>query len=397
MSRPSSARSRSSIVYIPKTRVSTGFRTSIRQDIVTSSGTVSWENAINDVLPVLKIQYRSDVGVSTFLNDPEKISRLKYSSIAKTDYNRRCIREECDFEMYSPPRARRIAKEVAIDYIRKFLDEQEDQLEMVRKIQDIQCERDEVVDQVHQVQAENDELQREKDRLFIESRDVQDQKNEIESNLMNVNDELSQTKKELGDTQLNKKDTELNLARSERDLEKSKDENSQLRDDIGKLKVDYDKARKDNDGLRNECSDAYKQIAERREDISQLKQALESARAESARSSATADRYSAQNKELCNNNKNLNEKNLGLRDDVNVFRAREEEMRTLVNIQTSILSPEKCKSDLDGVVRKANSPQPTKEKPSIAESVKTPEPVREVDESEEANADESESSEQKAD
>ena len=31
--------------------------------------------------------------------------------------------------MYSPPRARRIAKEVAIDYIRKFLDEQEDQLE----------------------------------------------------------------------------------------------------------------------------------------------------------------------------------------------------------------------------------------------------------------------------
>jgi len=149
-----------------------------------ASATLSWENAISDVLPVLKIQYRSDAGVSGFLTDPDKVRQLKFSSIARTEYNRRCIREECDFEMYSPPRARE-SKEVAIDYIRKFLDEQEDQLEMVRKIQDIQCERDEVVEQVAVVQAENDELQREKDRLFIESREVADQKQEIENNLWN--------------------------------------------------------------------------------------------------------------------------------------------------------------------------------------------------------------------
>merc|ERR1711953_370282 len=89
----------------------------------------------------------------------------------------------------------------------------------------------------------------------------------------------------------------------------------------------------------------------------------------------TAERYSAQNSELNSNNRNLNEKNLKLRDECNVFRAREEEMRTLVNIQSSILSPEKCKQDLDGVVRKANSPMPT---------AKAPEPVKEETEEEES-------------
>lgn len=53
-----------------------------------------------------------------------------------------------------------------------------------------------------------------------------------------------------------------------------------------------------------------------------------------------------QNDDLNARNKCLNEKNLALRDEVNVFRAREEEMRTLVQIQQNILSPEKCKSDL---------------------------------------------------
>ena len=84
---------------------------------------------MNDVLPVLKIQYRSDLGISEFLLSSSKVNQLKFSSLARADYNRRCIREECDFEVYSPPRARRIAKEVAIDYIRKYLDEQEDKFE----------------------------------------------------------------------------------------------------------------------------------------------------------------------------------------------------------------------------------------------------------------------------
>lgn len=117
--------SRSSIVYVPKVTT----RTSISRDYATSSGTLTWESALNDVLPVLKIQYRSDIGVSGFLNDSDKVRQLKFSSIARTEYNRRCIREECDFEMYSPPRARRIAKEVAIDWVRKYLDENDEKLE----------------------------------------------------------------------------------------------------------------------------------------------------------------------------------------------------------------------------------------------------------------------------
>ena len=45
------------------------------------------------------------------------------------------------------------------------------------------------------------------------------------------------------------------------------------------------------------------------------------------------------------------EKNLTLRDECNVLRSREDEMRTLVTVQMNLLSPEKAKSDLDGIVR----------------------------------------------
>ena len=58
MSRPSSARSRSSIVYIPKrvstSRVSTSYRTDISSNLA-ASATLSWENAISDVLLVLGV------------------------------------------------------------------------------------------------------------------------------------------------------------------------------------------------------------------------------------------------------------------------------------------------------------------------------------------------------
>ena len=80
------------------------------------NGSMSWETALADILSVLRIQYRSEAGLESFLNDPEKVSQLRNSSIARMEYNRRCMREEVDSGIYSPPRARRIAKDVAVDY-----------------------------------------------------------------------------------------------------------------------------------------------------------------------------------------------------------------------------------------------------------------------------------------
>ena len=132
-------------------------------------------------------------------------------------------------------------------------------------------------------------------------------------------------------------ENEKALSPIEQALETSKKENTQLREDISTLKVDLEKARKDNDSLRNECQDAWKVSAERRDEISSLKQALESEKANATRANMTAESLKKQNYELLSKNSALNEKNLKLRDECNVFRAREEEMRALVNIQANIL------------------------------------------------------------
>lgn len=275
-----------------------------------------------------------------FLCDTDRVRLLTYSSIARMEYNRRCIREELEFETYSPPRARRIAKEVAVDYIRKWLDGEEEKIEMFKKIEDIRAERDSIVMQVMKVEEENLDLKRDKDKLIFENTEVQEQKHVVSTDLKVTKDELTDTTKNLEELNLQRKDLQLTLANCESALEASKSENSVLRDDIDELKKDFEKARKDNDSLRNECQDAWKVSAERRDEISHLKQALESERSNAARANALADSFHKQNNELNSKNSCLNEKNLKLRDETNVFRAREEEMRTLVNIQSSILSPE---------------------------------------------------------
>jgi len=304
---------------------------------VSYSGTLSWETAFTDSVGILKIQYRTDSDIIGFLSDPDRVRLLTYSSIARMEYNRRCIREELEFETYSPPRARRIAKEVAIDYIRKWLDGEEEKIEMFKKIQDVERERDSVVAQVIKVEDENLDLKREKDRLMIQNSEVVDEKDIVEADLGRTKDALNDINRNLQETVLRKKDVELTLSNTESALESSKNENSQLREDVSSLKLDLEKARKDNNTLRNECNDAWKTSNNHREEISALKQALEIEKANASRANAQAESLKKQNYDLLSKNSSLNEKNLKLRDETNVYRAREEEMRTLVNIQSSIL------------------------------------------------------------
>merc|ERR1711920_1188643 len=173
-----SPRIRSSVILSPRysrtgTAVSAVARESLAYDrsydrALLYSGSMSWETALADVLSVLRIQYRSEPGVESFLNDPERVSQLRNSNIARMEYNRRCMREEVDSGIYSPPRARRIAKDVAIDYIRRFLNEEEDRIEMVRKIDYVAKERDEAIATNLEVEGENVELRRNKDELLAQ-------------------------------------------------------------------------------------------------------------------------------------------------------------------------------------------------------------------------------------
>jgi len=311
---------------------------------MTYSGTLSWETAFTDVVAVLKIQYRHDSDVSSFLNDSDKVRLLTYSSIARMEYNRRCIREELEFETYSPPRARRIAKEVAVDYIKKWIDGEEEKIEMFKKFDDLRAERDSVVANILKVEDENIDLRREKNRLIIANSEVKEQKEACQGELDLTKKDLESTRKTLHENSMQNKDLQLSLANAKVQLENSKAENKELKEDIANLKSDFAKARKDNDELRNECQAAWKESAERRDEISHLKGLLEAERAAGARAAAMAESLRKQNEDLNMKNNCIQEKNLNLRDQVNVFKAREEEMRTLVNIQSSILTDEKVET-----------------------------------------------------
>merc|ERR1739848_113761 len=113
------------------------------------------------------------------------------------EYNRRCIREEVDSGIYSPPRARRIAKEVAIDYIRRFIDGEEDRIEMVRKISTIANERDAAIEHSVNVECHNTALKREKDDLILENQDIADSKQSVERSLTNTQQILKETENQV--------------------------------------------------------------------------------------------------------------------------------------------------------------------------------------------------------
>merc|ERR1711879_64560 len=121
--------------------------------------------------------------------------------------------------------------------------------------------------------------------------------------------------------------------------ETAKSENALLRDDLQLLRLDVKSAREDNAKLRSEVKSALEESSERRDEISQLKTALEKQRIAAANSQQLADSLKIQNEKLHSENHQYKEANLNLRDENNIMRAREDEIRTLVSLQLNLLTP----------------------------------------------------------
>lgn len=206
-------------------------------------------------MPVLKIQYRNDPDIHGFLTNPDRVRLLTYSSIARMEYNRRCFREELEFETYSPPRARRIAKEVTVDYIRKWVIGEEEKIEMFSRIDAIKAERDSVVAQVIKVEDENLDLRREKDRLIIKNSEEREAKELVAEDLKLVAADLEDANKNLDEVNLKKKDLELTLSNTEDNLNQVRVENQNLRDDIEQLKKELSESKASNDSLKGLVED----------------------------------------------------------------------------------------------------------------------------------------------
>lgn len=329
---------------------------------------MSWENALADVLSVLKIQYRSEPRIVDFLENPESVRQLTHSAIARMEYNRRCVREEVDSGIYSPPRARRIAKEVAIDYIRRYLDGEEDRIELISKLDKINAERDYALETVNDIQTENKLLAEEKDHVEKERDELAYTKDEIEQQLNQTSAKLDQTKDELNATSSERQKLHLTLESANKEIAKLNTDNNQLRRDLSTLKSDFEKLRHDNATLRNECKDAWEDCANKKDLIAKLRRAVEDEQRDAAKIKAENDRVNVKNNALSCENKDVKERNLSLRDANHLLKAREDEMRGLVAIQLELLAPEKHSSDLKSIVRK------TQKEPEVSPVVEGEEP-----------------------
>jgi len=330
------------------------------------SGTMSWESALSDVLSVLKIQYRSEPRIVDFLENPEQVRQLTHSAIARMEYNRRCVREEVDSGIYSPPRARRIAKEVAIDYIRRFLDGEEDRIELISKLDKINAERDVALETVNDIETENKILLEEKDHVERERDLLANTKNEIESKLNETHANLEQTKAELNSTSTERQKLHLTLESANKEIGRLNQDNNQLRKDLASLKADFEKLRHDNSTLRNECKEAWEDCANKKDIIAKLRRCVEDEQRDAGKIKAENDRVTIKNNALSAENKEVKEKNLSLRDANHLLKAREDEMRGLVAIQLELLAPEKHTSDLKSIVRQ--------KEPEFSPVVETEEP-----------------------
>ena len=169
-------------VYIPKQSTSgnNSLNNSHNNIYLSNSQNLSltWENALQDIIPVLKLHYKADNGISEFLKNSEKLHQLKFSSLARTEYNRRCQKERSVsnsvsevHEVYAPPRARRVAKEVAVDYIRRFIDEQNDSLEASTHIANATLDQDQTLANTSINTAATSHFGENSEQEFTEGRD----------------------------------------------------------------------------------------------------------------------------------------------------------------------------------------------------------------------------------
>jgi len=225
------------------------------------------------------------------------------------------MREEVDSGIYSPPRARRIAKDVAIDYIRRFISEEEDRVEMLRKIDHVAKERDDAIATNLEVENENVELHKQKEDLLAEKDDLLCTKNTIEENLSKTVEELKATEDTVGSLSEIKKANELKIENLLMKLEHSENENSGLKSDIAAikedlngLKKDYEKSRADNSDLRSDYQKIFEESAKRRDEISDLKQLLEKEKHALARAECHSKSVDDSNKKLRLENQEFKEK-----------------------------------------------------------------------------------------
>lgn len=298
----------------------------------------SWDSALNDILSVLRIQYRNDDDVMVFLTDPDKLKQLQYSTAAKMEWNRRVIKEEMDSGIHSPPRSRRIAKEVAIDYIRRYLDGEEERVDMMRKIQILQSDKDDALTSL--VELEKD-LKRSKDdnlRLTVDNNSLKDEIEKLRSD-----NELSRSDNKELRVESEKTREENEVVRSENatlrdENKKLRDENQELRAENATLRSENQKVRGDNVDLREEAGTVRSENLELRRENQSLREENQEVRSENlkVRGSNTSlrgenERFRGNNESLLNENRKLVRENLE-------FRGREDEMRMLVNVQQDLLT-----------------------------------------------------------
>jgi len=298
----------------------------------------SWESALQDVLSVLRIQYRNDDDVMLFLTDSDKLKQLQYSTAAKMEWNRRVIKEEMDSGIHSPPRSRRIAKEVAIDYIRRYLDGEEERMDMLRKIQILTQDKEDTLSTL--VDLEKD-IKRQKDENFNLTLENSNLKDEIAKT--KGSEEITQAanqgfREENANIKAENEDVRFENAKLRDENKKLRNENQDLRNENGALRAENQVVRGDNVKLRDEaCSVRDENVEIRKENVS-LRGENEEIRCENLkmRDNNTAlhgenDRLRTTNEAVLSENKRL------VRDNLE-YQAREDEMKMLVNVQSSLLA-----------------------------------------------------------
>jgi len=298
----------------------------------------SWESALQDVLSVLRIQYRNDDDVMLFLTDSDKLKQLQYSTAAKMEWNRRVIKEEMDSGIHSPPRSRRIAKEVAIDYIRRYLDGEEERMDMLRKIQILTHDKEDTLATL--VDMEKD-LKRQKDENFKLTLDNSNLKDEIAKT--RGDEEITRAanagfRDENANIKCENEEVRAENAKLRDENKKLRNENQDLRNENGALRAENQNVRADNVKLRDEASSIRDENLELRKENISLRSENEEVRCENLKMRDNNTALHAENDRLRTTNEAVLSENKRLVRDNLEYQAREDEMKMLVNVQSSLLA-----------------------------------------------------------
>lgn len=300
----------------------------------------SWDSALNDILSVLRIQYKNDDDVMIFLTDPDKLKQLQYSTAAKMEWNRRVIKEEMDSGIHSPPRSRRIAKEVAIDYIRRYLDGEEERVEMMRKIQMLQNDKEDALSSL--VDTEND-LKKSKEENLRISVDNNNLREEIEK--FRTDNSLARSDNKELRVELQSIKEESDVVRGENsslreENAKIRCENDEIRGENTSLRSDNQKTRADNSELRDEAGKLREENLKLRKENQTIRDENEQVRAENAAMREENGRLREKNGDLRASNGTLSGENKELSRDNVKLHGQLNEMRVLVNLQQDVLQEE---------------------------------------------------------